>query len=109
VVQDWAPYQPDRLLSRVAYDKLAIEPLDAITSEKIAGFVAKRQLAGLQIASVNRELEVLRRMLHLAQEWGKVEQGPAARTNLARRAPKGTRLAVGRREALSGRGGAVAS
>src|ERR1019366_7757287 len=46
----------------LAFKKLAIEPLDAITSEKIAGFVAKRQADGLQVASVNRELQALRRM-----------------------------------------------
>jgi len=60
--------------SLLAYDKLANESIDAITSEKVAGFVAKRQQAGLQIASINRELQVLRRMFHLAQEWGKVEK-----------------------------------
>ena len=54
--------------------KLAEEPLDVITSEKVGGYVAKRQEAGLQIASINRELQVLRRMFHLAQEWGKVEK-----------------------------------
>src|SRR6185436_17369368 len=45
-----------------------------ITSEKVAGYVAKRQEANLQVASINRELQVLRRMFHLAQEWGKVEK-----------------------------------
>lgn len=60
--------------SLLAYDKLANEPIDSITSEKLAGYVAKRQQAELQIASINRELQVLRRMLHLAQEWGKVEK-----------------------------------
>ena len=50
------------------------QPLDAITSEKVAGYVAKRQEANLQVASINRELQVLRRMFHLAQEWGKVER-----------------------------------
>jgi integrase len=58
----------------LAFKKLAIEPLDAITSEKIAGFVAKRQADGLQVASVNRELQALRRMFALAVEWGKVEK-----------------------------------
>ncbi len=60
--------------SLLAYDKLASEPIDSITSEKLAGYVARRQGAELQIASINRELQVLRRMLHLAQEWGKVEK-----------------------------------
>lgn len=58
----------------LAFDKLANEPIDAITSEKIAGFVAKRQADGLQVASVNRELQALRRMFALAVEWGRVEK-----------------------------------
>jgi len=48
--------------------------LDAITAEKISGFVAKRREAGLQVSTINRQLEVLRRMLKLATEWGKVEK-----------------------------------
>jgi len=56
--------------SLLADDRLAVEPWDAITSEK----VAKRQEAGLRVSSINRELQVLRRMFHLAQEWGKVEK-----------------------------------
>jgi integrase len=67
-------YYDNGAKSLLAYPKLAGERLDAITSEKVAGFVAKRQEAGLQIASINRELQVLRRMFHLAQEWGKVEK-----------------------------------
>ncbi len=61
----------DRLLD---YDALAGEKLDNINSDKISGYVAKRQRTGLQISSINRELQVLRRMFHLAQEWGKVEK-----------------------------------
>ncbi len=58
----------------LAYGRLANEPMDGITSEKVAGFVAKRLEAELQISSINRQLQVLRRMFHLAQEWGKVEK-----------------------------------
>jgi integrase len=60
--------------SLLGYDKLASEPIDSITSEKLAGYIARRQLAELQVASINRELQVLRRMLKLAQEWGKVDK-----------------------------------
>src|SRR5450432_2374339 len=56
------------------FDPLANSPLDAITGDKIAAFIAKRRQAGLAIASINRQLEVLRRMLKLAVEWGKVEK-----------------------------------
>jgi hypothetical protein len=57
-----------------AYDKLAGAPLDEITSEAIGGYVAKRRQARLKDASINRELQALRRMFTLAQEWGKVER-----------------------------------
>lgn len=47
--------------------------VDAITSENIADYVAKRK-AGKEVSTVNRDLATLRRMFHLAQEWGKVEK-----------------------------------
>jgi integrase len=62
------------------FERLADERLDAITGERVAEYVAKRQAAegrrgmSLQVASLNRELQVLRRMFHLAEEWGKVEK-----------------------------------
>jgi integrase len=58
--------------------KLACLPLDTITSEHIAGYVAKRRTtpgrrgAELEISTLNRDLATLRRMFRLAQEWGKV-------------------------------------
>ncbi len=55
-----------------AHSKLAGLPLDQITSEHIAGFVAHRQTANVQVATVNRDLATLRRVFHLAVEWGKV-------------------------------------
>ena len=67
-------YYENGVKNLLAHDKLANESLDAITSEKVAGYVAKRQGAGLQVASINRELEVLRRMLKLATDWGKVDK-----------------------------------
>jgi site-specific recombinase XerD len=57
-----------------AYDKLANLPLDAITTDVIAGYVYTRRAAGLEISSINRELQALRRMFFLAQEWGRVEK-----------------------------------
>jgi integrase len=58
----------------VGYTPLAGCNLDSITADKIAGFVAKRRDAGLQVSSINRQLEVLRRMLKLAVDWGRVER-----------------------------------
>lgn len=60
--------------SLLAFEKLASLPLDEITTEHIAGFVAKRQENGIETSSINRELQSLRRMFVLAQEWGKVEK-----------------------------------
>ncbi len=57
-----------------AYETLAKEPLDAINSEKISGYIAKRRAGGRKVSSINRELQALRRMFSLAQEWGKVEK-----------------------------------
>jgi integrase len=52
--------------------KLATLPLDQITAEHIAGFVAQRQAVKVQVSTVNRDLATLRRAFHLAAEWGKV-------------------------------------
>ena len=49
-------------------------PLDRIIGEDIAAYVARRRHQGLQTASINAELRVLRRMLRLAVEWGKAEK-----------------------------------
>src|SRR5689334_12250365 len=64
----------------LAFERLAGERLDAISSDRIAEYVAKRQEASgkrgstLQVASLNRELQVLRRIFHLSREWGRVER-----------------------------------
>jgi integrase len=57
-----------------AFAPLANSTLDMITSRKIAAFVTSRREAGLQVTSINRQLEVLRRMQKLATEWGKVNR-----------------------------------
>ena len=62
-----------RLLS---YSPISDSKLDAIGGEQIAAYVAHRQSGGLQVSSINRELQVLRRMLRLAVEWGAVERCP---------------------------------
>ncbi|HEY1756157.1 MAG TPA: tyrosine-type recombinase/integrase [Bryobacteraceae bacterium] len=56
------------------YSTLADESLDTITTEKIAGYARRRQDAGMKVSTVNRELQVLRRMFALATEWGKVQR-----------------------------------
>jgi integrase len=55
-----------------AFSKVAGLPLDQITAEHVAGFVAHRQGTKVQVSTVNRDLATLRRAFHLAVEWGKV-------------------------------------
>lgn len=63
------------------YAAVANESLDTIKSEQIAGYARYRRDAGMKISTVNRELQVLRRMFTLAIEWGKVERAlPKIRT-----------------------------
>lgn len=73
-------YYENGVKNLVGFDRLAAERLDAITSDRVSEYVAHRQNTsgkqgrGLQVASLNRELQVLRRMFRLAQDWGKVER-----------------------------------
>jgi integrase len=60
-----------------AYGPLASSALDdKRLGEQSSGYIAFRQSKGLAVSSINRELQVLRRLLHLATEWGFVEQVP---------------------------------
>lgn len=67
-------YYRNGIKNIAAFTFLATSRLDDITTAKISAFIASRRDAGLQVASINRQLEVLRRMLKLAVEWGKVEK-----------------------------------
>ena len=67
-------YYEHGIKALASYPHFANERMDAITTAKIAGYVAKRQMDGLLVSSINRELQVLRRMFALATEWGKVEK-----------------------------------
>ncbi len=63
-----------------AYGKLANLTLDAITSDVVGAFIAHRRAHCqkrrkgklLEVSTINRDLATLRRILNLAQEWGKV-------------------------------------
>lgn len=60
-----------------AFAPLALLTLDdPRLAEKIAGYIAQRQSKGLEVSSLNRELQVLRRLLHLAVEWGFSQHAP---------------------------------
>ncbi len=56
---------------------IANAKLDAVTPEAITGFIEKRRQAKYEVATINRALQVLRRMLRLAVEWGKIDKSPA--------------------------------
>ena len=55
-----------------SFPKVAGLPLDRINSEVLGEFVAYRQAAGMKVSTINRELATVRRIFHLAQEWGDV-------------------------------------
>ncbi len=60
----------------LAYNTIKNRPLDEITSESIADYRAHRESEGRAVGTINRELRVLRRCLHLAVEWSLVAQSP---------------------------------
>jgi integrase len=72
----WIDYYRPNLDTISSYVPLASQRLDKITSEKAADFAAWRKSKGLQVSSVNSSLQVLRRVLRLAMEWGVIEQVP---------------------------------
>src|SRR5262249_23771959 len=49
---------------------------EAKLGEKVSGYSSDRQGRGLEVSSRNRELQVLRRLLPLAVEWGFVDHVP---------------------------------
>src|SRR5438876_5093665 len=67
-------YYLNSLKNLMAFPELADKPLDEIKAESITAYATKRQDLGMEISTVNRELMVLRRMFHLAIEWGKTER-----------------------------------
>jgi integrase len=56
------------------FEQIASSRLDQITGETVAAYVAHRQKSGLNTTAINRELQILRRILHLAVEWGRAEK-----------------------------------
>ncbi|MEP6961389.1 MAG: tyrosine-type recombinase/integrase [Acidobacteriota bacterium] len=67
-------YYKNGVKNILAFAALSDCRLDLITQGLITAFVAKKQGAALQVTSINRQLEVLRRMFKLAAEWNKVEK-----------------------------------
>ena len=67
-----AAYYENGVKNLTSFDALAGAALDAINTELIGTYVSKRRSDGLQVSSINRELQVLRRMFAMALEWDKV-------------------------------------
>jgi integrase len=72
----WLDYYRPGLRTISNYKPIASLRLDEITSERASDFAAWRQSQGLQVSSINSSLQVLRRILHLAAEWGVIEKVP---------------------------------
>ncbi len=65
----------DRLLTFAA---IADAPLDAITGETVSRYARHRQeVPENSVVTVNGDLRTLRRILHIAVEWGKLDRVPA--------------------------------
>lgn len=72
----WLDYYRPGIRTIQSYKPLANLRLNEITSEKAADFAGWRQSAGLQVSSVNSSLQVLRRVMRLAAQWGAIEVAP---------------------------------
>jgi hypothetical protein len=75
----WRDYYKVGIKTIKNYKLLADAKLDEITSETSAGFAAYRRAQGLQVTTVNSSLQILRRMLRLAVEWGVSTSAPTER------------------------------
>jgi integrase len=69
-------YYRNGLKSLGAFSSIASASLDSISAGIVTAFIAERRKAELKVSSINRELEVLRRMLRLALEWGVLDKLP---------------------------------
>jgi integrase len=74
--QTWVSWYRPSLRAMQNYRSLCGRGLTDITSEHIAGLAAHLSSKGLQASSVNARLRVLRRIFHLAVEWGDLETIP---------------------------------
>lgn len=73
--QTWRYYR-QRIRRINEYKSLASVLLNKVTGEVVAKYRAHRQTDGLVVSSINRELQVLRRALHIAAEWGIIPFAP---------------------------------
>ena len=73
----WLDYYRPGIRTIQSYKPLANLRLNEITSETAADFAAWRQAIGLQVSSVNSSLQVLRRVMRLAAQWGVIDVAPS--------------------------------
>jgi len=69
-----ASYYENGVKALVANPSLADTALDLVTVEQVSAHAGERRGSGLKISTVNRQLQVLKRVLHLAVDWGAVEK-----------------------------------
>lgn len=72
----WRDFYKVGLQAIQGYTPLANLQMDAITTERIAGFASHRQARGMKVSTVNASLRILRRVLRVAEEWGEIEKVP---------------------------------
>lgn len=72
----WIGWYRTQLRALVAYQKLSARKLNEITTEHASDFASHRQAEGLQPSSINAALRVLRRLFHMAVEWGVIPASP---------------------------------
>ena len=75
----WRDYYKVGIKTIRNYGPQGNSKLTEITSETASGFGAYRQAQGMQVTTVNSSLQILRRMLRLAVEWGVSESAPLVR------------------------------
>jgi len=73
--KNWTWYRTG-IRALTAYKPLADTPLDTITGELASNFASHRLREGMQVATANNSLRVLRRILNLAVEWGVLATAP---------------------------------
>jgi integrase len=72
----WTGWYRTQLANIIAYSPLVNRKLDSITSEHAADYAGHLQAKGWQTSSINSSLQVLRRSLRLAAEWGLAPSSP---------------------------------
>jgi integrase len=75
----WRDYYKVGIKAILKFKSLADAKLNEVTSETALGFAAHRQAKGLQVTTVNSSLQILRRLLRLAAEWGVIDSAPPIR------------------------------